>query len=134
MPEPRPASTPPMPSSRTSSVRTPSSCEAIKLDDVRVRVLGDVGERLGGDVVGGRLDRRRQPLVERHVDVDRDVGATCERPERRPEPGLGEDRGVDAARDLAQLVGDVLQAFRRALRRCPAVRPAVFASSRVRGR
>ena len=29
MPEPRPASTPPMPSSRTSSVRTPSSCAAI---------------------------------------------------------------------------------------------------------
>ena len=75
-------------------------------------MLGDVGERLGGDVVGGRLDRRRQPLVESHVDVDRDVGTTRECSECRPEPGLGEDRGVDAARDLAQLVGDVLQAFR----------------------
>ncbi len=32
-------------------------------------VLGDVGERLGDDEVGGRLDRRRQP-VDRHVDLD----------------------------------------------------------------
>ena len=51
-----------------------------QLDDVRVGVLGDVRERLGGDVVGGRLDRRRQPLVEPHVDVDRDVRPTRERP------------------------------------------------------
>jgi hypothetical protein len=50
-----------------------------QLDDVRVRVLFDVGERLGGDVVGGRLDRRREPLVESYVDVDWDIGPTCER-------------------------------------------------------
>ena len=42
-----------------------------KLDDVRVRVLGDVGERLGGDVVGGGLYRRRQPLVEELVRARR---------------------------------------------------------------
>ena len=99
-----------------------------QLDDGCPGVLGDVGERLGGDVVRGRLDRRRQPLVESHVDVDvdREIGAACERSECRPEPGFGEDRGVDAARDLAQLLGDILQAARRAPRRCLAIPPAAL--------
>jgi GAF domain-containing protein len=46
------------------------------------------------------------------IDVDWDVGPTGECPECRSEPDLGEDRGVDAARDLAQLVGGVLEPFR----------------------
>ena len=67
------------------------------------RVAGDVGQRLGGDEVGGRLDLRRGPLVELDVDLDRQRHAVGEPLHGRPEPAVGEDRGVDAARELAQL-------------------------------
>src|SRR5829696_257277 len=55
------------------------------LDRRRLRVLGDVGQRLCDDVVRSRLDLRREALVElvRHVDGER--GAAGERLERRPE-------------------------------------------------
>ena len=58
-------------------------------------MLGDVRQCLGGDVVGGRLYRRRQSLVQPHVDVDRDVGATRKCPECRPEARLGMARVPD---------------------------------------
>ena len=67
-------------------------------------VLGGVGQRLGDDVVGGDLDLLGQPLLDAHVELDRDRRAAGERLERRAQPALGEDRRVDAAGDLAQLV------------------------------
>ena len=47
------------PSSRTSRRRRPSNSAAVTAGRGRARVLGHVGQRLGDDEVGGRLDRRR---------------------------------------------------------------------------
>ena len=80
MPEPRSASTPPTPSSRTSSVRTLVVERGDQLDVVRLRMLCDVCERLG------RRRSRRPPrpasaaAVESDVEVDRDRGPARERP------------------------------------------------------
>ena len=68
-------------------------------------VAGDVGQRLGDDEVGGRLDRRRQPLGRRLDDLDRDRGAAGEPAQRRREAAVAEHDGVDAAGQLAQLGG-----------------------------
>ena len=65
---------------------------------------GRVGQRLSDDVVGADLDLVGQPLVGAYLQLDRDRRAAGERPEGAAEPALGQDRGVDAARDLAQLV------------------------------
>ena len=70
----------------------------------RVRVLGDVRDRLGDDVVRRRLDRRRQPLVRERVDSTGSGARAASGVQRRAEPALGEDDGVDAAGQLAQLV------------------------------
>src|SRR4029079_14776352 len=69
----------------------------------RLGVLRDVRERLGGDVVRGGLDRRREALV-RDVDLDRNRGADHERLERRSETAVGEDVRVEAARQLPELL------------------------------
>ena len=70
---------------------------------VRPRVAGDVGQRLGDHEVGGGLDLRRRALVELDVDLDGQRHAVGEPLHGGPEPAVGEDRGVDAARELAQL-------------------------------
>jgi hypothetical protein len=84
----------------------------VQLDDVRVGVLCRVGQDLGGDVVGGSLDRRRHPLIESNVEVDGDAGTTCERPQCGFESCIGQDRGMDAARDLSELVRRLVQPLR----------------------
>ena len=56
------------------------------------------------DEVGGRLDRRREPLGQRDVELHGDRRAGGERLERRVEPALGEHGGMDAGGELAQLL------------------------------
>ena len=103
-PEPGLACAPPMPSSRTSTTRSPFSRVDAHGGVRRLGVLGDVGQRLGDREVGGRLDRRRAAGPSGSVDdLDRQRRAGDERRDRRREPALGQHRGVDAARQLAQL-------------------------------
>jgi len=68
-------------------------------------VFGGVGQRLGRYVVGGHLDRLGKPFLVVYGYVDRYRGAQRQRPERRRQAALREDRRVDALRDLAHLVG-----------------------------
>ena len=65
---------------------------------------GHVGQRLGGDVVGADLDRLRQPLFGCYPQVDGDGGAAGECLERGAEAALGQDRRVDAAGGLTQVL------------------------------
>src|SRR6201996_5468283 len=64
-------------------------------------VLGRVGQCLGDDVVGADLDRLGEPSVGTYLKGDGDRGAAGERVEREAEAAFGQDRGVDAAGDLA---------------------------------
>ena len=66
-------------------------------------VLRGVGERLGDREVRGRLGVAAAASVEPHVEVHRDDRAGGERRERRIEPAIVEDGGVDAAGQLAKL-------------------------------
>lgn len=65
-----------------------------------------VGERFGAEEVHAGLDRRRKPQVG-HVELDRDRQPGREAVDGRGQPALGEDRGVDAGRDLAQVLEPV---------------------------
>ena len=56
------------------------------------RVLGDVGQRLGDDEVGGRLDRGGSRST-RHVDLDRHGRPRRQLGDDRVQPALGQDRG-----------------------------------------
>ena len=76
-----------------------------------VRVLVDVGQRLGGDVVGGGLDGRGQPLGQSQQTSRRDRGVAGQGGERRLEPFLAEDRWVHAARERAQFLDRALELF-----------------------
>ena len=49
-------------------------------------VLGDVGEGLGDDEVGGHLDRGREALAQGVGDADRDGGALGEARTAGPSP------------------------------------------------
>ncbi|MEN3263928.1 MAG: hypothetical protein V7646_822 [Pseudonocardia sp.] len=69
-----------------------------------VGVFGGVGECLGHDEVGGHLDRVRGAGVGSDVEFHRERGAAGQAAQGRAEPALGQDRGVDAAGDLAQLL------------------------------
>jgi hypothetical protein len=66
-------------------------------------VLGDVGERLGDDEVGGRFHQWSGPAVDAGVDDDRHRRATRESVKGRGQPPIGEDRRGDSARQVAQL-------------------------------
>jgi hypothetical protein len=66
-------------------------------------VLGDVGERLGDDEVGGRFHHWSGPAVDAGVDDDRHRRATRESVNGRGQPPIGEDRRGDSARQVAQL-------------------------------
>ncbi len=72
-------------------------------------MLGDVRQRLRHHVVGGLLDRLRQPTVDPYGEVNPGTGPAGERHERRTEPTLGEDRRVNPAGELAQLIHHVGQ-------------------------
>ena len=85
-------------------------------------MLSRVGQRLGNYVVRRHLHRRRIPGASLDVQLDRNRGAPGQRAQRRPEAALGQDRGVDSARYLAelilnrgQLVGDSTDAVPEAL-------------------
>ena len=79
----------------------------------RLRVLDDVRDRLGDDVVRGRLDRRGQPL-RGQVELDRQRRPRGQAFERRAQAAVGEHGGMDAARELAQLLERLRQLLARA--------------------
>ena len=70
----------------------------------RLRVLVDVGQALRDDEVGSRLDLVGQALLRRGDHLDRHGRAAGEVLERRGQAAVGEDRRVDAAREVAQLL------------------------------
>jgi len=112
MPEPRAASTRRLPSSRISSVRAPLSCEAVSWTTFARACFATLVSASEADVVAAAsigVGSRSSSLTSTSTGT---VDRRGECPERRPKPGLGEDRGVDAARHLAQLVGHIPQAFR----------------------
>ena len=103
-PEPFAGSAPPLPSSVISTISVPLSRLTSTVADSRLGVLGDVGQALGDEVVGGDLDLRRRALGEVDVERDADRRAGGERLQRHRQAVVAQDRGVDAARDLAQLL------------------------------
>jgi len=82
-------------------------------------VLGGVRERLRQGVVSGDLDAVRQPPWHVDLQLDRETGPACQRAERRFKPSLLQDRGVQALRDLSQLLDHLGQPLRR-------VRPVLY--------
>ena len=73
--------------------RRPSAAPSTR---VAPRVLGHVGQRLGDDEVGGRLDGRRQPPVER-VSTSTGTGErSASDSSAATETSLGEDRRVQS--------------------------------------
>ena len=85
----------------------------------RLGVAHDVRQRLRDDVVGGRLDIRRQPLREPQLDLDRQGRPRRQALHRRLQPAVGEHRRMDAPRQLPQL----LQAHRQLLEGGAQLRP-----------
>ena len=82
---------------------------------VAPRVLGDVGQRLGDDEVGRGLDRARQPLAERAVELDRHRRAARQRLQRASSPRWESTAGMDAGREVAQLPDRRLRVGERAV-------------------
>ena len=110
-PEPPSGWAPPTPSSETSMRALPSTRSTRIADERGVGVLGDVGQRLADDVVGGGLDRAGEAVLELDVELDRQRRAVGDRADGGLEAALGQHRGVDAAGELAQLlqrVGELL--------------------------
>src|SRR5919204_69244 len=66
-------------------------------------MLDGIGDRLGGDVVHGGFERRFVSPVEGDVEVDGDRASASESLQCVVESRVGENRGMDAARDLARL-------------------------------
>jgi hypothetical protein len=79
----------------------------------RVRVLSDVGERLGGDEVDRGFDVGRQRLLGHAVHGHRHRRARGERLQRRAEPAVAEHGRVDPAGELAQLLDGELRLLAR---------------------
>jgi hypothetical protein len=69
----------------------------------RLCVLGDVRERFRDDVVDRRLHGRRHAL-DRRRQLDRHGASRSDRLERRTEAAIAQDRRMDPARELAQLL------------------------------
>jgi hypothetical protein len=67
-------------------------------------VLADVREAFGDHEVRRRFDGAGQPLVGSGRHLYRHRRARGEVLERRRQPAVGEDRGMDAARQVAQLL------------------------------
>jgi hypothetical protein len=68
----------------------------------RVCVFGDVRQCFGGDEVRGALHGRRIALIG-DPGADGERSPVDESADGRAQPLIGEDRGVDPARELAQL-------------------------------
>ena len=77
-----------------------------------VRVLDDVGERLGDDEVRARLDLRRAAARPARRP-DRQVEPRDDRVDARPQPAAREDRREDPVRQLAQLGVALLRLLER---------------------
>ncbi len=67
-------------------------------------MLVDVGQGLADDVIGGHLDRRRQPLGELDLQLDGYAGAGGQRLQRHRQPVAAQHRGIDAPGDVAKLL------------------------------
>src|SRR5215207_11210117 len=67
-------------------------------------MLGGVRERFDHDEVRGRLDRYRELRAAVEVELDWHGGATGHGRERGLETAIGEDAGMDAASELAELL------------------------------
>src|SRR5580765_8646769 len=65
-------------------------------------MLRNVGKRLRADEIGGSLDRGRKPRGG-HGNLDGNWGPSGELTDRRPQPALGQRRGMHPARELAEL-------------------------------
>ena len=102
-PLPAAGSAPPTPSSRTSITTRSRSRRTVTSAAAARGVLGDVGQRLRHDEVGRRLDRRRERRIDVRGDRHRQRRPCGEGVEPGGQPALGEDRGMDAAGELAQL-------------------------------
>jgi hypothetical protein len=79
------------------------------------RVLTDVRQRLGDDVVRRGLDLRRKADALLGLEPHGQRGARRKRAERRREPALGEKRRMQAARELPQLGVCAVHALDRAV-------------------
>ena len=77
-----------------------------------VGVLGDVGQRLGDDEVGGRLDRGGKP-VDGDVGLDRHLHPRRQRVDRRAQPAADQDRRKDPVGELTQFEVRVLRVVER---------------------
>ena len=77
-------------------------------------MLDDVRERLRGDEVGRRHRARRPAAVEVELDVDRHRRTIRELAESRREPGLGQDRRVDALCQRPDILDDTDRFLRAA--------------------
>ena len=95
---------PPRPSSTIATMSRPSSGAYRHGRGVGVCVLGDVRERFGDDEVGGALDRRGVALSVITSTLIGNGARSTRLPTAADEPVVGQDRGVDAAGELAQLV------------------------------
>ena len=113
----------PEPAARVGSadtvVRHGDAEHAVRLGDLDpggrcLRVLGDVRERLGDDVVRGGLGLGRIALVGRR-EFNRDRCPRCERLERRPQAAIREDGRVDSSGELAELRERLRQLLARAV-------------------
>ena len=80
----------------------------------RPGVLGGIGQRLGHDEVRSHLDPLRQAGLDVDLELHGDRRPTGERLESGREPSLRQDRRVDAAGQLPELVERAGQAVRHA--------------------
>ena len=83
-------------------------CAGVRADHAnrcvrRSRVLAHIGDRLGDDVVGRRLDAWGQTLLRHLGDLDRDGRAREQGVKRRSQATLREDGRVDPSRQFAEL-------------------------------
>jgi hypothetical protein len=87
------------------------SCLDGDMDDRGEGVLGRVRQRLGDDVVRGRFDVLRQPRLDRDVKLDGDGRTAGEHLEGRFETSPRQDCGMEAARELAEVVENAVKPF-----------------------
>ena len=87
-------------------------------------MLGRVGQCFGDNVVGADLNLIGQPFLDAQVELNRNRRAAGHRPQRLTQTALGQNRRMDAARQIAQF----LQARSRA---CSTAWPSRIRSSPV---
>jgi len=121
-PEPRAGSAPPDPVIADADPNQPVEGVDLDLHHRGAGMLGHVRQRFGHDVVGGHLDPLGQPPLGSKLQLDRDRATAGQGPQGRPQAALGQDRRVDAAGELAQLLqrpihagGDPVQLGRQLL-------------------